>query len=173
MDIKQAYRNISVAPEDRYLLGFQWEGRTYVDMRLPFGLWSVPFIFSSIADALLWIMQKNGVMWGIHYLDDFLTITPPQSQECHNNVHIMQSICENTGLPIEPCKSKGPATSLIFLGIKIDSVEGILRLPNDKLHCISETLALWCLRKVYRKRELLSLIMQVRLCRPAEFSCGD
>ena len=120
-----------MAPEDRYLLGFQWEGRTYVDIRLPFGLRSVPFIFSSIADALLWIMQKNGVMWGIHYLDDFLTITPPQSQECHNNVRIMQSICENTGLPIEPCKSKGPATSLIFLGIKIDSVEGILRLPND------------------------------------------
>ena len=53
MDIKQAYHNISVAPEDRYLLGFQWEGRTYVDIRLPFGLQSVPFIFSSIADALL------------------------------------------------------------------------------------------------------------------------
>ena len=115
MDIKQAYRNISVAPENWHLLGFQWEDHTYVDTRLPFGLRSAPFIFSSVADALLWIIQKNGVTWGIHYLDDFLTIGSPQSQECHSNVHIMQSVCENAGLPIEPRKSEGPATSLVFL----------------------------------------------------------
>ena len=86
MDIKQAYRNISVAPEDRHLLGFQWDDHIYVDLRLPFGLRSAHFIFSSVADALLWIMQKNGVTWGIHYLDDFLTIGSSQSHECHSNV---------------------------------------------------------------------------------------
>ena len=66
----------------------------------------------------------------------------------------MQSVCEKASLPIEPCKSEGPATSLVFLGIEIDSIEGVLRLPNDKLHSISETLALWRHRKACRKREL-------------------
>lgn len=103
-------------------------------------------------------MQKNGVTWGIHYLDDFLTIGSPQSQECHSNVHIMQSVFENAGLPIEPQKLEGPATSLVFLGIEIDSVEGVLCLPNDKLHRISETVVSWRHQKACRKKELLSLI---------------
>ena len=103
-------------------------------------------------------MQKNGVTWEIHYLDDFLTIGSSQSQECHSNVQIMQFVCENAGLPIEPLKSEGPATSLVFLGIEIDSVEGVLRLPADKLRSILETLASWRQRKACRKRELLSLI---------------
>ncbi len=37
-DIKQAYRNIPVHPEDRGLLGMQWKGQLLVDGGLPFGL---------------------------------------------------------------------------------------------------------------------------------------
>lgn len=158
MDIKQAYRNISVAPEDTHLLGFQWDDKIYVDLRLPFGLRSAPFIFSSVADALLWIMMQNGLSWGIHYLDDFLTIGTSQSSECYNNAQVMQSVCEKAGLPVEPSKSQGPSTSLVFLGIEIDSVAGVLRLPTEKLQSIKNTLASWRHRKACRKRELLSLI---------------
>jgi len=61
MDIARAYRNISVAPSDRRLLGLAWENQTYVDKVLPFGLRSAPIIFSAVADALLWIMQRKGV----------------------------------------------------------------------------------------------------------------
>lgn len=77
MDIRQAYRNIPVAPEDKYLLGLLWDNQIYIDQVLPFGLRSAPMIFSAIADALLWIMLKKGVSWGIHYIDDFLTIGAP------------------------------------------------------------------------------------------------
>ena len=45
----------------------------------------------------------------------------------------MQEICEHAGLPIEPSKSMGPVTCITFLGIKIDSVKGELRLPCDQL----------------------------------------
>ena len=38
IDVEQAYRNISVHPEDRHLLGMAWEGEVYVDAQLPFGL---------------------------------------------------------------------------------------------------------------------------------------
>ena len=158
MDIKQAYRNISVAPEDSHLLGFQWQDKLYVDLRLPFGLRSAPFIFSSLADALLEIMKQQGVEWAIHYLDDFFTVGSPQSNEGHKNMAIMESVCVRAGLPIEPTKSEGPATSLVFLGTEIDSVAGILRLPEEKLHSIKGALGLWRQRKACRKRELLSLI---------------
>ena len=38
IDIKQAYRNIPVHPDDRHLLGMMWENEIYIDLVLPFGL---------------------------------------------------------------------------------------------------------------------------------------
>ena len=70
----------------------------------------------------------------------------------------MQEICSLAGLPVEPTKSVGPATSLVFLGIELDSTRAILRLPEDKLLKVKETLAKRRGFKVCRKRDLLSLI---------------
>ena len=158
MDIRQAYRNIPVAPEDKHLLGLQWNNQIYIDQVLPFGLRSAPMIFSAIADALLWIMLRKGVSWAIHYIDDFLTMGSPSSLECQQNTLIMQSVCDGAGLPIEPSKSVGPTTSLVFLGILIDSVKGELRLPEDKLTQLQDMISQWRGRKACRKRDLLSLI---------------
>ena len=36
-DIKAAYRHVPVHPDDRYLLGFKWQGDTYGDLTLPMG----------------------------------------------------------------------------------------------------------------------------------------
>ena len=36
-DIKHAYRQVPVHPQDRILLGMQWKNQFYVDTRLPFG----------------------------------------------------------------------------------------------------------------------------------------
>ena len=52
----------------------------------------------------------------------------------------MELVCEKAGLPIEPLKSEGSSTSLVFLGIEIDSVAGVLRLPEEKLRSIKQTL---------------------------------
>ena len=143
MDIRQAYHNIPVVPADRYLLGLQWQQSLYIDQVLPFGLKSAHSIFSAVADALLWIMPKRGVSWAIHYIDDFLTIGRRDSQKCMCNIALMQHIYDETGLPIEPSKSVGLATTLVFLGIEIDSVREELRLPEDKLMQLKEALSHW------------------------------
>ncbi len=74
-DIQQAYRNIPVHPQDRQLLGMQWEGIIFVDKVLPFGLRSAPLLFSAVADALQWAMEKNGARSVFHYLDDYITLS--------------------------------------------------------------------------------------------------
>ena len=63
---------VPVHPDDRRLLGMRWHGDILVDTALPFGLRSAPKVFSAVADALLWAMHQNGVINGLHYLDDFL-----------------------------------------------------------------------------------------------------
>ena len=46
-DVASAYRNVAIHPDDRPLLGMQWRGQYFVDLVLPFGLHSVPFIFTA------------------------------------------------------------------------------------------------------------------------------
>jgi len=158
MDIKRAYRNIPVAPSDRRLLGMEWQSQAYVDKALPFGLRSAPLIFSAVADALLWIMQRKGVSWAIHYVDDFFTIGRPHTNECQQNMAIMHETCAQAGLPLEPSKTQGPLKTITFLGIEIDSTTMEVRLPEDKLSLTLESLARWRDLQACRKRNLQSLI---------------
>ena len=50
-DLKSTYRQVPVHPDDRWLLGVEWEGQVYVDCTVPFGLRSAPMIFNAVADG--------------------------------------------------------------------------------------------------------------------------
>lgn len=69
---ESAYRIIPVHPQDRHLLGMQFDGNLYVDMALPLGLRSAPKIFTALADGLLWIMTRHNIQAALHYLDDYI-----------------------------------------------------------------------------------------------------
>ena len=89
-------------------------------------------IFNILAD-LSWATQKARVSYFIHYLDDYLTIAPPLSQVCQHNVDIFTSLCKDLGVPLAIDKLEGPATSLSFLGIILDTCCKEIRLPADTL----------------------------------------
>ena len=118
---------------------------------------SAPILFSAVADALQWIMA-NGVSWLIHYLDDFLTIGAPYNEECAKNKAVMSEVCGKAGLPLEPEKDEGPAMTLVFLGLEVDSEALLVRLPQAKLLQLKSLLLVWRGKKAGKKRELLSLI---------------
>jgi len=158
MDVMQAYRNVPVHPQDRFLLGMRWQDTVFVDNTLPFGLRSAPLIFSAIADMLQWIMHSKGVEWLFHYIDDFITVGRPRSQQCRDNVGIMRSVCKETGTPQEEAKFEGPATVIEFLGIELDTEALEIRLSQTKLQTLVDLLSQWRGKKVVRKRDLLSII---------------
>ena len=71
-DLKSAFRLIPIHPDDWNLLGIYWQSQYYVDMYLPFGLRSAPFLFNQLSDGLEWILKNNyGIQHVIHILDDF------------------------------------------------------------------------------------------------------
>ena len=158
LDIKQAYRNVPVCPDDRILLGMAWEGRVYIDKTLPFGLRSAPMLFSAIAEALAWIMRKEGASIVFNYIDDYFTLGKPNSSECRKNLSAMIETCNKAGFPVEESKLLGPVTCIPFLGLELDSVTLQIRLPQEKLTRLLDLLAAWRGRKACRKRELLSLV---------------
>ena len=61
VDVESAYRAVSVHPDDRWLLGMQWDGGVFVDTALPFGLRSAQKISNTLADAATWILKQEGV----------------------------------------------------------------------------------------------------------------
>lgn len=132
-----------------------------MDKTLPFGLRSAPLIFSAVADALQYMMIGNGATFVDHYIDDFITLGAPASDKCANNIAIIHHTCKVSGTPVEEDKSEGPATSLTFLGIVIDSVSMELRLPHDKMIQLHQNLGQWRGKKSCRKKDLLSLIGSV------------
>ncbi len=51
-DVKDAFRNVRVAPQHQWLLGFSWRVKFYKETCLSFGLATAPFIFNLFAEAL-------------------------------------------------------------------------------------------------------------------------
>ena len=102
-----------------------------------------PLDFSALVGALAWIMKQRGVSFVDHYIDDFITLGKPESQECKINKQVMLKTCEDTGTPIQPDKTEGPCTSLVLLGIEMDLTAMELRLPANKLARLRKSLTLW------------------------------
>ena len=74
LDIKSTYKIAPVHPQDRYLLGMQWNGQVYVDAALPFSLRSAQKILNSIADKVQCIAERHRVQHPRHYLDDYISV---------------------------------------------------------------------------------------------------
>ncbi len=115
IDIKSAYCIVLVNPGDRWLLSMSWQGKVCVDGLLPFGLCSVPKIFTALADGLEWILRNQGAAHVWHYLDDYNTVGSPDSEECALNCRLMSHICEQLGVPLAPDKCEGPSTCTYHL----------------------------------------------------------
>ena len=157
-DIEQAYRRIPVHPDDCGLLGMRFEGATYMDTVLPFGLRSAPKVFNAVADALEWVCRRQGVSNILHYLDDFFTIGAPHTVECISNLAALRTTFDVLGVPLAEHKTVGPATSIVFLGVNLDSCSLQLSLPEVKLRDLKALIQAWVGKKVTTARDLKSLV---------------
>ena len=159
LDIKHAFRLCPVHPADWCLLGYKWDGRYFVDTRLPFGSRSSPFIFNQFAEALIWILRHvyGMVRCVVHYLDDFF-VCGENFQRCSASMNKIKHLFELIGVPLALDKVLGPSTTLTYWGIEIDSVARCIRLPPAKLMDLQTILLNWSTKEKCTKRELLSLI---------------
>ena len=107
VDIEEAYRLVPIHTDDKHLLGVQWEGMIYVDTTLPFGLRSAPIIFTALVDGLEWILHQQGIPYIAHYLDNFITLGAPGSDQCSSNLSTMFDTCMELGIPLASHKTAG------------------------------------------------------------------
>ena len=132
-DVLSAFRIVPIKPEEYHLVGFMWEGKYYYDKCLPKGPSSSCRTFEKISSAIEWLAKaKLGITAVLHILDDFLLL------ETHKETGKQQlekfiTMCREIGVPLAPEKTAGPATTMIFAGIELDTLSMEARLPPDKI----------------------------------------
>ena len=163
-DIEAAFRIVPIHPLDHELLGIFWDGY-YYDTCLPFGCSSSCAIFERFSSGIEWIaVQKLGIKFIIHILDDFLIMGPKNSPACQNDLNAFLDLCADLGVPIKESKTVFPTTVLTFLGLELDSESMEARLPLDKLTKLRELLDLTSRRRKITLKEIQSIIGYLQFC---------
>ena len=157
-DLKSAFRLMPIHPEDWNLLGIYWQSQYYIDLYLPFGLHSAPFLFNQISDALEWILKHNyGLRHVIHILDDFF-IAEKTKFACLGSFTTLLKVFMSLRVPTVASKTLGPSQVLEFMSIVLDSNRVEARLPEDKLARIRQLLDSFTDRRSARLLDIQSLI---------------
>ena len=163
VDLASAYRSVKIHPDDYPLTGLHWtfqgdDGPTYIsDTRLPFGAKKSSGIFSALTQVVRHIVEKQGLVRLVAYLDDFLIVGRSYT-ECREGMNSLIKTLRTLGFSINYNKVEGPTQVLTFLGVEINTQEYTLSLPEAKLNQLLAEVATTLSHKNATKRELQSLV---------------
>lgn len=155
LDVEAAYKQVPVRPADWHLLGFWWLDAYFYERVLPFGLRSSGRIWELFAWALHYLFEKLGVPSVIHYVDDFLFVFE-LAEHARALLPIVLQLCRTLGVPMAEAKTEGPITSLVFLGIQLDTQLMRASLPQRKVAELIRLTDLW-VKEVKQKRTIVEL----------------
>ena len=151
LDLKAAYRSVSVKESHHQYTGLKWsftghDQDTYlVDTKLPFGARLSVEAFHRLSRTIQRILHKRGISV-IIYLDDIL-IVAPSHQASQSAMQQAIPILRELGFAIAYNKLEGPTQQLTFLGIFIPAVTQTLHLPSGKVAELLQLLRIFRCKK--------------------------
>lgn len=161
IDLKSAYRSVSISPECYRLTGLQWlfkgsKVTTFIsDTKLPFGAAKSCKIFQTLTDSIVRMMARRGFV--VHgYLDDYL-VQGKTETECRQAYETLLQLLQDLGFQINYKKSVPPCQKLTFLGVVIDTINRVLELPKNKLSELKRLVGTFLRKKSATKLELQKL----------------
>ena len=131
-DFKSAFHNVPMAFSELNLLGVKVEGKYFIDCVLHFRASISCETFEDVASLIHWIAEKRAGHKFVHYLDDFFTLHR-LNMVCSNIMAVFKLVCTQIGMPVSPDKSEGPTQIIEFLGLTIDMIKMVVRIPKDKM----------------------------------------
>ena len=154
IDVSRAFRHVRIDPGDYDLLGLHWCD-AYVDTCLPFGTRHGSQIFQRLSDAVHHIMRQKGFCV-IDYIDDYVGVSVPDI--AHASFASLFKLMNDLGLTISDSKLVPPSTQAVCLGVLINTENGTVSIPPEKLRQINDTVKLWMQKVTCTKRQLQSLL---------------
>ena len=156
IDISRAFRQIKIDPSDIDLLGFKIENQYFLDRSVAFGFRHGSQIFQRCTDAIRYIMADHGFPTLWNYIDDLIYTGLPS--QIHKSFAFLQQLLQDLGLQISAKKLVAPSTSVVCLGILIDTVSRTISIPQDKLQEIANLCKQWASKTYASKKDLQSLL---------------
>ena len=136
-DICDAFKIMPLRSDLVRFYGVKFQDKYFFFTKLVFGCRSSPKIFNMLSEAINYIATVNyGIPVVLHILDDFLTIDPPEL-EAERSLAILTHIFNRLCIPWHPVKTMGPAFTMVWLGLEIDTIAGEVRLDAQKLSQIN------------------------------------
>ncbi len=140
IDLKDAYFHIQVIQRHRRFLRFAFGGKAYQYKVLPFGLVLVPRTFTKCMDAALAPLRLQGIRV-LNYLDDWLILAHSRELVSHHRDIVLGHI-HSLGLRMNAKKSVLlPSQRIVFLGVRLDSVQMQARLAPARIPDLTACLA--------------------------------
>ena len=128
-NLKAAFHHIPINPCDYWLLLFEWNGQSFMDIFLPFDLRIAPRSFNLFGEAQ-WIFEILHEWNVTHYLDDFLFVFIPYTETSIISAQF-DAILEEFGLTKDIEKNSNDCV-VVHLGLEFDSEMMQVRLPSNK-----------------------------------------
>ena len=155
-DLARGYRQLRVDPTDWPLLGFQHGGKFYLDLCPPFGLKTSALFMQRTSEAISYIHGRRGYL-SRPYLDDF---GGAEASVIRADAALdeLQAIMGELGVVEAAKKVCRPAQCMIWLGIRFDTRDMTMRIPDGKMGEIKEVLTEWEGRHRVTQREMQSLL---------------
>ena len=134
-DMSAAFRH---APLSRkYLIMFAKHPITkkvfyFVEKCLPFGSSISCAHFQKISDAIAFIVKKKTRDENVNYLDDFF-FAALMMECCNWKIQTFLNVCSEINFPVSLEKTHWGTTTLVFLGLLLDTVNQIVCIPLEKI----------------------------------------
>ena len=135
VDISRAFRQLKVDPGDIDLLGLKQDAY-FIEQSVPFGYRHGLIFFEKVTDSTCYIMRKHGFNNLFNYVDDLIYCDLPS--KIYEAYQFLLELLPKLGLDINKKKLVPPATSMICLGILVDSQARTMSVPPEKLTSITD-----------------------------------
>ena len=159
LDIKSAYRLLPVSPAEFDQLGFMFDNKFYFDKAMPFGCSISCASWEKVSTFLESIAKQNSPVGDLkHYVDDFLFAGEANTDHCLIIMKNFIFCCDQMGFPIASEKTVWPTTCIVYLGLEIDSMEMVVRMPEEKIQELISKICLVRDKKTVKLKHMQQLI---------------
>ena len=160
-DLHRAYRQIFVDWKDMPLLGYKFNDKIYFDTALPMGLRSSARCCQRVTDALVFLFAERGY-FAVNYLDDFGGADTVKN--AWDAFTALGELLRAVGIQKAVDKATVPSTTMVFLGIQVDTVKMSLKIPEEKMGEILSELQDWQSKKVCYFERSPTTSRQIEFC---------
>ena len=154
-DLRHAYRQIPVDPGDYRYLGYVWKDLLYFDTVLAMGQRNAALACTRTTKSIMFMHGEAGY-FGTSYLDDLIGVAN-YSVGSEAYEHLGELLVE-LGLLENLAKACPPSTVQLVLGVEIDTVNGTISVPAERMVEIVALVSEWQSKKITKKVDLQSLI---------------